>query len=217
MRRRERKLSAQIIDLNAERAMREAREAAKGRHDRINDVYPPGRYDELKADRDSAARAADDKIVAGAVERAAPMAQETRPRPEVEASREAWAAAEPAQASPQVSEAEHELAATADAAVDRAEHASEGLLRGFGRLIGDLIGWLGDFMVSPAAPTREQVEGMARAAEEKQEQKETHADQEAQHWLIIEAQRRTREREEAEIEQGQAHRREQDRGYERER
>jgi hypothetical protein len=49
-------LSAEIIDLRAERAMREQREAAKGRYDRLDETHSqvardqfPGRYDELKA------------------------------------------------------------------------------------------------------------------------------------------------------------------------
>ena len=50
-----RELSAEIIDLKAERAMREAREAAKGRYDMTGAPPPaahdpaPGRYDELRA------------------------------------------------------------------------------------------------------------------------------------------------------------------------
>ena len=52
----ERKLGAQIIDLKADRAMQEAREAAKGRYDMTGPTPPPaargpspGRYDDLRA------------------------------------------------------------------------------------------------------------------------------------------------------------------------
>ena len=52
----ERKLTAEIIDLKAARAEREAREAARGRYDRLRDTHSdvardqhPGRYDDLKA------------------------------------------------------------------------------------------------------------------------------------------------------------------------
>jgi hypothetical protein len=52
----EQMLTAQIIDLKAERAMREARDAAKGRYDRLHETHRdvardqfPGRYDDLRA------------------------------------------------------------------------------------------------------------------------------------------------------------------------
>jgi MobA/MobL family protein len=52
----ERKLTAEIIDLKAERAIREARDAAKGRYDRLNETHRevsrdqiPRRYDDLRS------------------------------------------------------------------------------------------------------------------------------------------------------------------------
>jgi hypothetical protein len=117
-------------------------------------------------------------------------------------------------------DAGHELAATADAAVDRATHAGEGVLRGLGKIFESVIGWLADAISPPPPPTKDQAERMVWAAEEKQEvraEQAAQAEREAQHWLIIEAQQQAaREREDAEKEQAHAQRRE-DRGYERER
>jgi hypothetical protein len=178
-------------------------------------------------DRDAEARAADERIIDAAI-RTAP---EGRQQPEPEAGPEPrGATAQATQAPPQAAEragayepdAAHELAATADATVDRAAHAGEGILRGLGKIFASFIGWLADSIAPPPPPTRDQAERMARSAEEKQEtraQHEVHAEREA-HWLIVEAQQKAaaREREEAaENEQSHARRREQDRSYERER
>jgi hypothetical protein len=214
-------------------------QSAGGRYDDLRAAEPPpeivqefqaaaARATEPAApifDRDAASRAADERIIDAAIKQAAP-APEARQRPEPEAGTEnpRGAAAEPAQAPPQAWEpdAAHELAATADAAVDRAAHAGEGVLRGLGKIFASFIGWLADSIAPPPPPTRDQAERMARSAEEKQEartQQEAQTEREAQHWLIVEAQQRAaREREEAaENEQWHARHREKDRGYERER
>lgn len=111
----------------------------------------------------------------------------------------------------------HELAASADAAIDHATHAGAGMLNGLGKLFADVIGWLGDFIAPSAPPTRAEAETMARATEEKREQQAAHAEEEAKHWLVIDAQRKAREREKAETEQDQAHRKNQDRFWDRDR
>jgi hypothetical protein len=176
-------------------------------------------------DRDAASRAADERIIDAAIKQAATAAQEARQRrdlaPEVEKH---GRGAEPAQAPPQAWEPDaiHELEATAQATVDRAAHAGEGVLRGLGKIFASFIGWLADSIAPPPPPTRDQAERMAWSAEEKQEaraEQAAQAEREAQHWLIVEAQQKAaREREEAaENEQWHARRREQDRGYERER
>ena len=260
-------------DRQAERAMQEARAAAKGRTDDIrpdgersryddlrateHDVSRSraagGRYDDLRAaepppeivrqfeaaaarvtepaapawDRDAETRAADERIIDAAI-RTAPAA---RQQPEPEAGGTTRHAAVQTEAPPQAAEragaaayepdAAHELAATADATVDRAAHAGEGILRRGFKIFASFIFWLADSIAPPPPPTRDQAERMARSAEEKQEaraQQEVHAEREAQHWLIVEAQQQAaREREEAaENEQWHARRRE-DRSYERER
>jgi hypothetical protein len=119
-----------------------------------------------------------------------------------------------------VSGAASDLADTTGAAADRATHAGEGVLRGLGKIFASFVGWLADSIAPPPPPTRDQAERMARSSEEKQDarvQQDVQAEREAQHWLIIEAQRQAeRERgEAAESEQQHARRREQDRSYER--
>jgi hypothetical protein len=189
-------------DRQAERAIQEARAAAKGRT--TDDIGPDGersRYDDLRAaepppeivrqfeaaaarvtepaapvwDRDAEALAADERIIDAAIKQATSAAPEARQRPGPEASNGTrGAAAQAAHASPQAAErtnawepdAAHELAATADAAVDRAAHAGEGLLRGLGKLFASFINWLADSIAPPPPPTRDQAERMARSAEE---------------------------------------------------
>jgi hypothetical protein len=218
-------------DRQVERAMTEARAAAKGRTDDIRPDGERSRYDALRAtehdvsrshaaggryddlrtaepqpeivrqfasaaahvtepaapvwDRDAAARAADERIIDAAIKQAAPAPQEARQRPEPEAGREARAgAAEPAQAPPQP-DAAHELTATAEATVDRAAHAGEGLLRRGFKIFASFIFWLADSIAPPPTPTRDQAERMARSAEEKQEARAQHEAKEAAHEFIL--------------------------------
>jgi hypothetical protein len=126
-------------------------------------------------DRDAASRAADERIIDAAIKQATPVPQEARQRFEPEGGKasplsrgQAHGAAEPAQAAPTAREPDpaHELAATADAAVDRAAHAGEGLLRGLGKLFSGFVNWLADSIAPPPPPTRDQAERMGRAAEE---------------------------------------------------
>jgi hypothetical protein len=189
-------------------------------------------------DRDAASRAADERIIDAAIKQAAsaPPAfakatadrQESHPQPEPTAGSDAPSEA-PAAVSTHTAataaawepDAAHELAATAEATVDRATHAGEGVLRGLFKIFASFIGWLADSIAPPPPPTLDQAERMARSSEEKHEaraqQEGVQAEREARHWLIIEAQRQAaREREEAESEQQHARRRE-DRSYERER
>jgi hypothetical protein len=104
-------------------------------------------------------------------------------------------------------------------AVDTGARATSRFLRGFGRIFESVIGWLADSIAPPPPPSPEQAERMARSASEQQEaraEQAAEAGREEQHWLIIEAQKKAKEREEAESEQDRAYRRERDRGYERE-
>ena len=88
----------------------------------------------------------------------------------------------------------HELAATAGAAVDRAAHAGEGLLRGLGKIFASFINWLADSIAPPPPPTRDQAERMARSAEEKQEARAQHEAQRArQHEFILREIERSRQ------------------------
>jgi len=105
-------------------------------------------------------------------------------------------------------------------AADTGVRATGRFLGGLGRLLEGFIGWIADSIAPPPPPTRDQAERMARAAEETQEaraEQTAHAERDEQHWLIIEALKRAREREETENEQESARRKTQDRGYERDR
>ena len=147
----------------------------------------------------------------------------TERRADIQASQQEYAAQQEQRAAARVlSQQSAGLAATAGVAVDQAAHAGEGILRGLGKIFASFINWLADSIAPPPPPTRDQAERMARSAEEKQDaraQHEAHAEREARHWLIVEAQQNAaRQREEAaENEQSHARRREQDRSYERER
>jgi hypothetical protein len=187
-------------------------QAAGGRYDDLRAAEPPpeivrdfqaaaARATEPAApiwDREAEARAADERIIDAAI-RTAP---EARQRQEPGAGPEPHGAtAEAAQAPPQAAErggtyepdAVREVAAAADATVDRAAHAGEGILRGLGKLFARFIGWLADSIAPPPPPTRDQAERMARSAEERQEagaQQQAEARQQAeQEFLLCEIER----------------------------
>jgi len=104
-------------------------------------------------------------------------------------------------------------------AADTGVRATRSILGGVGRLLEGFIGWLADSIAPPPPPTRDQAERMVHAAEEKQEaraEQAAHAERDERHWLIIEALKQAREREDKENEQESARRRAQDKGYERE-
>ena len=172
----------------ADLAMQAAYQGARGRYDDLRSAEPPpeivrqfgaatSRVTEPAApvfDREAASRAADERIIDAAIKQAASPLPEGRQQPEPAAGSTAPAetaaaiSTYPAATAPAWEpDAGRELAATADATVDRATHAGAGLLGGLGKIFTDLIGWLADAISPPPPPTRDQAERMQRSAEEK--------------------------------------------------
>jgi hypothetical protein len=139
--------------------------------------------------RERLGRTAQPEHAAAAVIDAAPAAQQDRTtEPAAEpaiAATTHTAAREP--------DAAHELAATADAAVDRAAHAGEGILRRGFKIFASFIFWLADSIAPPPPLTRQQAELKERSNAERQEQQavdQAEQDKRAlQDWLIAEMRR----------------------------
>jgi MobA/MobL family len=203
----------QVIDLAAERAMREARAAAKGRTDEIR----PDRSAEIdhqaeQAMRDahSAAKGRVDDIRPETAARdfsASGSAQEA-----VQAHEASAAASAPEPANTRATEPEREPAPARDAPrviylgplpeLDRAAGIAGGLADGVEKALGAALDAAADFIAPPPPPTKEQVEQMQKAAEERRQQEPAmreKAEQEARLQEILEEMRRNdqREREEA--------------------
>jgi hypothetical protein len=183
----ERQIDAEIIDLEARRAERQAREAAKGQ---VEDIRP------ITASRDfSAAGAAREAVQA----HEAPAASSA---PERENTRTTEPEREPAPArdAPRVIH----LGPPADVGhvVDKAAGIAGGLADGVEKALGAALDYAADFIAPPPPPTKDQVEQMQKAAEERRQQEPAmreKAEQEARLQEILEEIRRNdqREREEA--------------------
>lgn len=102
-----------------------------------------------------------------------------------------------------------------------ADNIASRFFGGLGKALASFIDQLADFLAPAPPPTRDQAERMAKAAEEKQEeraQRDAQAERDAaQHWLIEEARRRAAEREAGLSPESPRPRDDRDRGYERER
>jgi hypothetical protein len=154
----ERQIDAQIIDLEARRAERQARETAKGQ---VDDIRP-----------DTASR-----DFSGAASSAAEPAQKATE------AREAPAAASiPEPANTRTTEPEREPAPARDAprviylsppaderTAERAAGIVGGLADGAEKALGAALDYAADFIAPPPPPTKEQAEQMRRAAEEQRE------------------------------------------------
>jgi hypothetical protein len=147
-------------------------------------------------DRDAAERLADERLADAALRGAAQAPEEGRQQPElmtggIIAPAEAPGAISIARTAREP-DAAQELTATADAAIDQGAHAGERMLRGLGKILSSFVHWIADSIAPPPPPTKIQAEGLARAAEARQEQQAiTAADQqiEAQREAIAEQQR----------------------------
>ena len=158
----ERQIDAQIIDLEARRAERQAREAAKGqvdeiRPDRSRDAayrqHIPG-YDPPQQTAAEAAQAREAPAAASAPEQENTRATEPEREPA------------PAREAPAVIY----LGPPADErAAERAAGIVGGLADGAEKALGAALDYAADFIAPPPPPTKEQAEQMRRAAEEQRE------------------------------------------------
>jgi MobA/MobL family len=213
----EKRIDAEIIDLQAARAEREARAAAKGRTDDIRPeptVQPDyaaakGRVDDTRPD--TASRD---------FSRAASGVAETA-REAVQAHEAPAAPSAPEQSTTRITEPESGLR--------DADNIASRIFGGMARAVEKFFDFLGDMIAPAPPPTKDQAERMVRAAEENQQERAAETAQteraEAQHWLIEEARRRAAEREAGRSPESERPRdrddddygreRERDRGYER--
>jgi hypothetical protein len=191
----ERQIDAQIIDLEARRAERQARETAKGQVDHIRPdqsrdaayrQHIPG-YDQPQQTATEAAQAREAPAASSAPER-----ENTRTtEPEREPA--------PARDAPRVIY----LHPPADEhAAERAAGIVGGLANSAEKALGAALDYAADFIAPPPPPTKEQAEQMRRPAEERKQQEPAareKAEQEARFREILEQIRRDdqRAREEA--------------------
>lgn len=155
----EQQIDAQIIDLEAKRAERQARDAVKGQAD---DTRAPNRS------RDAFAEAAQEAVQAWE----APAAS-SAPEPANTHSTELQREAAPARDAPSVihlGPRAEELTKAQQEAVDVGVKAISSFFEGIASMVDKTLGTLADFVAPPPPPTKEQAEGMQRAAEERQVQ-----------------------------------------------
>lgn len=224
----EKRIDAEIIDLQAARAERQAREAARGQVDNIQPDRSAAADRQAEQEQYAGARGRVDDVRPDTASRdfARAAAEATEPAREAVQTPEASAAPiTPGQTTTRLTEPESGLR-DADSIVTR-------ILGGVSRAVEKFFDFLGDMIAPAPPPTKDQAERMVRAAEENQQ---AHAEQaaqseraEAQHWLVEEARRRAQEREEEERAKTAAERygtpraqeqdneRDRDRGYELER
>lgn len=217
----EKRIDAEIIDLQAARAEREARAAARGRTDDIrqepavqpDDAAAKGRVDDIRPDTAS-------RDFSRAAAEATEPAREAVQTPEASAAPSA-----PEPANMRVTEPE--------SGVRDADKITSRIFGGLANAAEKFVDWLGDMLFPAPPPTPDQAERMVRAAEENQQAHEqtaqAHERTEAHYWLVEEARRRAAEREAEERAKTAAERygrpraqewdndRERDRGYELER
>jgi MobA/MobL family len=186
----ERQIDAEIIDLEARRAERQAREAAKGQVDEISPDHSrdaayrqhiPG-YDPPQQTAAEAAQAREAPAAASAPERENTRATEPEREPA------------PARDAPRVIY----LGPPADERMaERAAGIVGGLADGAEKALGAALDYAADFIAPPPPPTKEQAERMHRAAEEQKQQKPAQreqAEQEARFREILEQIRRDDQR-----------------------
>jgi hypothetical protein len=146
-----------VIDLAAERAMREARDAARGR---VDDVRPPD------SSRDRSRDFSFRKTAREAVQAREPAAAPTPPRQATADATEARSAAATA----------YRETGKVERATEKAAGKGAGILaRGILGALGGFFSALGDMLFPPPPPTPEQQERNHRAAEEKQAARENEA------------------------------------------
>jgi MobA/MobL family len=159
-----------VIDLAAERAMREARAAARGQ---VDDVRPPDSSRDRA--RDFSATEAAREAVQAQEPTAAPSApgQETTRTTPHERGPEQHREPPPAREAPAVihlGPPAEELSKAEQQALDAGVKVISGIFSGFASMVEKTLGFLADFIAPPPPPTKEQAEGMQRAAEEQQTQ-----------------------------------------------
>ena len=197
-----------VIDLAAERAMREARAAAKGRTDEIRpDVSAEIDHQANQAMQaaHTAAKGRVDDIRPDTASRdfsAAETAQEA-----VQAHEAPAAASAPGRENTRSTEPEREPASARDAPrviylgppaeLDRAAGIVGGLADGVEKALGAALDYAADFIAPPPPPTKEQVEQMQKAAAQRQAQEPAEreaAEREARFREILEQIRRDDQR-----------------------
>jgi MobA/MobL family len=170
-----------VIDLAAERVMREARAAAMGQ---VEDIRP------ATASRDFSAS------------QTAPEAAQTREAPAAASApeRENTRATEPEREPAPARDAPRVIYLGPPAAELMAERAADivgGLADGAEKALGATLDYAADFIAPPPPPTKEQVEQMQKAAEERRQQEPAQreqAEQEARFREILEQIRRDDQR-----------------------
>ena len=159
-----------------------------------------GRYGDLRTVQQEALTTAEQRSGDIRAEMRAAAEEATQPRQPDSREGTNAAAASAAPAEPEIAASPHtaasepdavrELAATAEAAVDRAVHA---VFQGLGKLFSGFVHWLADSIAPPPPLTGQQAELQARSNAERQEQQAAHQveqDKRAQEdWLIAEMRR----------------------------
>ena len=152
-----------VIDLAAERAMREARAAARGQ---VDDIRPATASRDFSGAASSAAESAQKATEA----REAPAAASA---PERENTRTTEPEREPAPAR----DAPRVIYLGPPAELDRAAGIVGGLADGAEKALGAAFDYAADFIAPPPPPTKEQAEQMRRAAEEQRQQEPARREQ----------------------------------------
>jgi MobA/MobL family len=194
----EKRIDAQIIDLQAARAERQARDAARGQ---VDDIRPKTASRDFSRAPETAAEAVQTREAP-----AASSAPEQTNARSTEAQRAAeeifWREARPAAEAPRVIH----LGPPTDElghAAERAAGIVGGLADGVEKALGAALDYAADFIAPPPPPTKAQVEQMQKAAEEQRQQEPAareRAEQEARFAEILEEIRRANQREHEEEE-----------------
>ena len=193
----EKRIDAEIIDLQAARAERQAREAARGRAD---DIRPETAREAVETPEPPTASSAPEPANTRSTE------------PQRTAEEPSWREARPAREAPRVIHL-GPPADELDRAAELAAGIAGGLADGVEKALGAALDFAADFIAPPPPPTKEQVRQM-------QEDAEFRFDLAA--WAREQAERQAEARRsqdaaerEAEDERGRQRERERDRGYER--
>lgn len=187
-------LGAAIIDLQAERAMRDARAAAKGRTDDTRAGFAPAAARTTAPvapnfDRDAADAAWLDQVAAAGIAKdrsapspqpaprsAAPAAKETARETAREARQRSGRAAAPDTAR---REAQPSVAPARAPEKRGKSRVAGGLAAGVAKTIGALMDFVGNMFAPPPPPTKDQAERAQRVAVERQEARADAAAKEA--------------------------------------
>jgi len=169
----ERQIDAQIIDLEARRALHQAQEATRGQ---VDDIHPARDATYTAAARE-AVQSRETPWVSSAPEQA--NTHTTEPQ---RATEEAFREAAPAHEAPAVIHLGPRVA-------EPGYSIADGLAEGFEKTLGAMLDFAADFIAPPPPPTKEQAEQMERAAEE-QRAAQAEAEKEARFQELLDQIRR---------------------------